>query len=210
MMSCGIRSGCSSSRDRAASAGSLLVRPSRGWRRCSCLAEGWREKYRERMASMVARPLSWERSTRRRPSSRPTARADRPDCGMIWYEGCSRATTRRSIPRDSGRSTRSRPESGFVMGQEGGGLPPLEPGPPLRAQVRGLRRRAPARTVLRRQLESRACPSGEIAGRGRGHGAGGAARYPWPRASLGIRTRLPSVSPSARRLAFGSRWAVRR
>ena len=31
-----------------------------------------------------------QRSTRPRPSSEPMARADRPDCGMIWYEGALR------------------------------------------------------------------------------------------------------------------------
>ena len=77
------------------------------------------------------------------------ARADRPACGMIWYEGALRdhlaLDPNGDRPMD-GRST----ASGFVLGQEGSSLPPLDPA--LRARfVRkfmGFVGHAPALTAL--------------------------------------------------------------
>ena len=91
------------------------------------------------------------------------ARADRPDCGMIWYEGALRD----HLPLDPhARPADRRHEStasGFVHGPGGCGLPPLDPA--LRARfVRkfmGFVDRAPALTTLARQpAHPRRSPSG--------------------------------------------------
>ena len=97
---------------------------------------------------------------------RAMARADRPDCGMIWYEGALRDHLSLDPHRDRAIDAEST-KSGFVMGQEGGGLPPLDP--ELRARyVRkfmGFVGRAPALTRLARQPEILELAERLIAGR---------------------------------------------
>ena len=107
-------------------------------------------RYREDGFLMVRGLLPLDALTVARGELERMARADRPDCGMIWYEGALRDHLALDPGADrplDGTAT----ASGFVQSQEGG-LPPLDP--ELRARfVRKLMSfvgMAPALTALAR------------------------------------------------------------
>ncbi|HEX5080114.1 MAG TPA: phytanoyl-CoA dioxygenase family protein [Geminicoccaceae bacterium] len=55
------------------------------------------------------------------------ARADPPGCAMIWYEGALRDQLALAAARDREMAARGSGGGGFVNGQEGKGLPALDP-----------------------------------------------------------------------------------
>jgi phytanoyl-CoA hydroxylase len=110
-------------------------------------------RYREDGFLMVRGLLPEHEVLAARSELEAMARADRPGCAMIWYEGALRDHLALDPSRDREMAARAQGGAGFVNGQEGSGLPALDP--ELRARhVRkfaGFVRRQPALGHLSRQ-----------------------------------------------------------
>jgi phytanoyl-CoA hydroxylase len=84
-------------------------------------------RYREDGFLMVRGLLPKDEVLAARAELEAMARAERPGCAMIWYEGALRDHLALDPSRDREMAARAQGGAGFVNGQEGHGLPGLDP-----------------------------------------------------------------------------------